>query len=139
MSNKPRKTNTEKPVEPRLSRGRTRPEAIFPVAPSAASLPESYAATIEEIAKHGYVLTTGRYVGAEEIEEDAEPFAEKYPRLVAEVEEWGGTGGTALRPKVDSFTKSTLGCNGLDLKVLSRILDRLKLAFNFHLRFLVLR
>jgi type I restriction enzyme M protein len=44
-------------------------------------------ATIDEIAKHGFVLTPGRYVGAEDIEEDAEPFAEKYPRLVAEVEE----------------------------------------------------
>ncbi len=44
-------------------------------------------ATIEEIAKHGHVLTPGRYVGAKDIEEDAEPFAEKYPRLVAEVEE----------------------------------------------------
>ncbi|HEY8750215.1 MAG TPA: N-6 DNA methylase, partial [Tepidisphaeraceae bacterium] len=44
-------------------------------------------ATIEAIAKHGHVLTPGRYVGAEDIEEDAESFAEKYPRLVAEVEE----------------------------------------------------
>ncbi len=44
-------------------------------------------ATIEEIAKHGHVLTPGRYVGAEDVEEDAEPFAEKYPRLAAEVEE----------------------------------------------------
>ncbi len=44
-------------------------------------------ATTEEIAKHAHVLTPGRYVGVEDIEEDAEPFAEKYPRLVAEVEE----------------------------------------------------
>jgi type I restriction enzyme M protein len=44
-------------------------------------------ATIAEIAKHGHVLTPGRYVGAEEVEDDAEPFAEKYPRLVAEMEE----------------------------------------------------
>ncbi len=44
-------------------------------------------ATIDEIARHGHVLTPGRYVGAEDIEEDAEPFVEKYPRLVAEVEE----------------------------------------------------
>jgi len=44
-------------------------------------------ATIEEIAKHGHVLTPGRYVGAEDVEDDAEPFAEKYPRLVAELEE----------------------------------------------------
>jgi type I restriction enzyme M protein len=44
-------------------------------------------ATIAEIATHGHVLTPGRYVGAEEQEDDAEPFAEKYPRLVAELEE----------------------------------------------------
>jgi type I restriction enzyme M protein len=44
-------------------------------------------ATIDDIAKHGHVLTPGRYVGAEEVEDDAEPFAEKYPRLVAELEE----------------------------------------------------
>lgn len=37
------------PSDARLARGRTRPEAIFPVAPSAASLPESYAATLQEI------------------------------------------------------------------------------------------
>ena len=52
MSNKPRKTTTTQPDEPRLSRGRTRPDAIFPVAPSAASLPESYAATLQEIKSH---------------------------------------------------------------------------------------
>jgi type I restriction enzyme M protein len=44
-------------------------------------------ATIEDIAKHSHALTPGRYVGAEEVEDDAEPFAEKYPRLVAELEE----------------------------------------------------
>ena len=36
----------------RLSRGRTRPEAIFPVAPPASSLPESYVATLQEIKSH---------------------------------------------------------------------------------------
>jgi type I restriction enzyme M protein len=44
-------------------------------------------ATLAEIAKHGHVLTPGRYVGEEAQEDDAEPFAEKYPRLVAELEE----------------------------------------------------
>jgi type I restriction enzyme M protein len=44
-------------------------------------------ATLAEIAQHGHVLTPGRYVGAEEQTDDAEPFAEKYPRLVAELEE----------------------------------------------------
>jgi type I restriction enzyme M protein len=44
------------------------------------------AATIEEIAPHGFVLTPGRYVGAEEQEDNGEPFAEKYPRLLAELD-----------------------------------------------------
>ena len=44
-------------------------------------------ATIEEIAAHGYVLTSGRYVGAEEMEDDGEPFEERMRRLVAKVEE----------------------------------------------------
>jgi type I restriction enzyme M protein len=44
------------------------------------------ATTRAEIEKHGFVLTPGRYVGAEEQEEDGEPFAEKFPRLVAELD-----------------------------------------------------
>lgn len=44
-------------------------------------------ATQEEIAAHGYVLTPGRYVGAEEVEEDDEPFEEKIVRLVVRLEE----------------------------------------------------
>jgi type I restriction enzyme M protein len=39
-----------------------------------------------EIAQHGHVLTPGRYVGAEEVENDGEPFEEKMPRLVAELQ-----------------------------------------------------
>ena len=45
------------------------------------------ASTTAEIEKHDFVLTPGRYVGAEEQEDDGEPFAEKFPRLVAELEE----------------------------------------------------
>lgn len=41
--------------------------------------------TTAEIAEHGYVLTPGRYVGAEEIEDDGEPFEEKMTRLIAEL------------------------------------------------------
>ena len=43
-------------------------------------------ATTAYIAGHGHVLTPGRYVGAEEVEDDGESFAEKMPRLVAELE-----------------------------------------------------
>lgn len=42
---------------------------------------------IDGIRKHGFVLTPGRYVGAPEQEDDGEPFEEKYPRLLAEIEE----------------------------------------------------
>jgi type I restriction enzyme M protein len=42
--------------------------------------------TIEEIRAQGYVLTPGRYVGAAELEEDDEPFAEKMRRLTKELE-----------------------------------------------------
>ena len=38
-------------------------------------------ATTEEIKGHDFVLTPGRYVGAEEVEDDGEPFAEKMDRL----------------------------------------------------------
>jgi type I restriction enzyme M protein len=40
-------------------------------------------ATKAEIAAHGHVLNPGRYVGAEEIEDDGEPFEKKMPYLVA--------------------------------------------------------
>jgi len=43
------------------------------------------AATLEEIRKHGHVLTPGRYVGVPPSEEDTEPFEEKMTRLVAEL------------------------------------------------------
>jgi type I restriction enzyme M protein len=38
-----------------------------------------------DISAHGDVLTPGRYVGAEELADDAEPFEEKMPRLAAEL------------------------------------------------------
>ena len=41
----------------------------------------------DEIAQHDYVLTPGRYVGVEEIEDDDEPFEEKMQRLVIELNE----------------------------------------------------
>jgi type I restriction enzyme M protein len=43
--------------------------------------------TLEEVRKHGHVLTPGRYVGAEAQENDDEPFEEKMQRLVARLRE----------------------------------------------------
>lgn len=44
-----------------------------------------FSATTEQIASHGHVLTPGRYVGAEDIEDDGEPFEEKMSRLSADL------------------------------------------------------
>src|SRR5437879_6910575 len=45
------------------------------------------AAKLDEIRKHGHVLTPGRYVGAEAAEDDGEPFEEKMQRLTATLRE----------------------------------------------------
>ncbi|MHB8310926.1 MAG: N-6 DNA methylase, partial [Metallibacterium sp.] len=44
-------------------------------------------AALEDIRKHGHVLTPGRYVGAEAQEDDGEPFEEKMQRLAAQLRE----------------------------------------------------
>lgn len=44
-----------------------------------------FSAKIEDIKKHDFVLTPGRYVGAVDQEQDSEPFAEKMIRLTAQL------------------------------------------------------
>ncbi len=44
------------------------------------------AAKLDEVSGHGFVLTPGRYVGSEAVEDDDEPFEVKFPRLVVELE-----------------------------------------------------
>lgn len=60
-------------------------------------------ATLEEIAAHGFVLTPGRYVGAEEQEDDGEPFEEMMTRLVAEL-----NGQFAESAKLEQTIKANL-------------------------------
>ena len=45
------------------------------------------ATVLEEVRKHGHVLTPGRYVGAEAQEDDGEPFEDKMKRLVSQLRE----------------------------------------------------
>ncbi|MGH8772561.1 MAG: N-6 DNA methylase, partial [Burkholderiales bacterium] len=45
------------------------------------------AAKLDDIRKHGHVLTPGRFVGAEAQEDDGEPFEEKMKRLTATLRE----------------------------------------------------
>jgi len=44
-------------------------------------------ATLEDVRKHGHVLTPGRYVGAEDAVDDGVPFAERFATLQATLEE----------------------------------------------------
>ena len=44
-------------------------------------------ATLDDIRKHGHVLTPGRYVGAEAAEDEGEPFEDKMKRLTATLRE----------------------------------------------------
>lgn len=45
------------------------------------------AAALDEVRQHGHVLTPGRYVGTEELEDDDEPFDDKIARLTSLLEE----------------------------------------------------
>lgn len=44
-------------------------------------------AKLDEVREHEYILTPGRYVGLEAVEEDSEPFEEKMERLTGELAE----------------------------------------------------
>ncbi|WP_298149222.1 N-6 DNA methylase, partial [Metallibacterium sp.] len=44
-------------------------------------------ATLDDIRKHGHVLTPGRYVGAAAVEDDGEPFEDKMQRLTETLRE----------------------------------------------------
>lgn len=65
--------------QPRQSREGGNPEPLYEDIPGFC-----YSASLEDIRKHGHVLTPGRYVGAAAQEDDGEPFAEKMQRLTAQ-------------------------------------------------------
>ena len=62
-------------------------------------------AALEDVRKHGYVLTPGRYVGVEPQPEDSEPFDEKMQRLVTELREQQAE-GTRLDAVIEENLKS---------------------------------
>ena len=63
---------------------------------------------LEEVRKHGHVLTPGRYVGAEVQEDDGEPFEEKMARLTAQLREQQAEGA-----KLDAAIAANLTMLGL--------------------------
>ncbi|MDQ7965859.1 class I SAM-dependent DNA methyltransferase [Pseudomonas plecoglossicida] len=66
--------------------------------------------TLNEIAEHGHVLTPGRYVGAEEVEDDDEAFAEKMQRLTQQLGEQMQKGA-----ELDQLIRQKLGGLGYEL------------------------
>ena len=62
---------------------------------------------LAEIAEHGHVLTPGRYVGAEETEDDDEAFNEKMERLTAQLAEQMAKGA-----ELDEVIREKLGMLG---------------------------
>ncbi|MXW15310.1 MAG: SAM-dependent DNA methyltransferase [Rhodothermaceae bacterium] len=67
-------------------------------------------ATLEEIRKHGHILTPGRYVGVEPRAEDVEPFNDKMERLVAELREQQAAGA-----RLDAEIKANLSMLGFQM------------------------
>ncbi|SFB60984.1 type I restriction enzyme M protein, partial [Azotobacter beijerinckii] len=65
---------------------------------------------LAEIAEHGHVLTPGRYVGAEEVEDDDEAFADKMQTLTARLGEQMAKGA-----ELDQLIRQKLGSLGYDL------------------------
>lgn len=72
-----------------------------------------YSAELKDIRKHEHVLTPGRYVGAEEQEEDGEAFADKMARLTAQLAEQFGESA-----RLEGEIKKNLARLGFDLMAL---------------------
>ena len=65
--------------------------------------------TLAEIAEHGHVLTPGRYVGAEEVEDDDEAFADKMQKLTEKLGEQMAKGA-----ELDALIRQKLGGLGYE-------------------------
>ena len=65
--------------------------------------------TLAEIAEHGHVLTPGRYVGAEAVEDDDEAFADKMQKLTETLGEQMAKGA-----ELDQLIRSKLGGLGYE-------------------------
>jgi type I restriction enzyme M protein len=64
---------------------------------------------LAEIAQHGHVLTPGRYVGAEEVEDDEEAFADKMQKLTEKLGEQMAKGA-----ELDQLIRQRLGGLGYE-------------------------
>ncbi len=94
---------TEFALEPLSPRERGRGEG-----PEYVDIPGfSYSASLADVEKHGFVLTPGRYVGAQVEEDDDEAFNEKMERLTAQLAEQMAKGA-----ELDAVIREKLGALG---------------------------
>ena len=70
-------------------------------------------ASLDEVRKHGHVLTPGRYVGVEVQEDDGEPFDEKMKRLVAQLREQQAEGARLDAAIAANLKELGMGWGGL--------------------------
>ena len=66
-----------------------------------------HSSSLQEVEKHGFVLTPGRYVGAVAEDDDDEAFAEKMERLTAQLDEQMAKGA-----ELDAVIREKLGAMG---------------------------
>ena len=68
-------------------------------------------ADLQEIEKQDFILTPGRYVGIEEVEDDGEPFEDKMKRLTSELSDM-----FAKSHELEDEIRKKLGAIGYDIK-----------------------
>ena len=68
-------------------------------------------ADLQEIEKQDFILTPGRYVGIEEVEDDGEPFEDKMKRLTSELSYM-----FAKSHELEDEIRKKLGSLGYDIK-----------------------
>ena len=114
MKNKKKKAAEEfgssEAEERRLSRGRTRPDATFPVAPAAASLPDSYTTTLQEIKTYLRSARVRAVLAANPIVIEA--YWQTGKIILARQQEagWGRKSSIALQPTSRKHFRTWVGC-----------------------------
>lgn len=98
------------PLPPGEGQGEGQPQNQPPALPEYTDIPGfCRSVTLEEIATLGHVLTPGRYVGAEAVEDDDEAFAEKMRKLTEKLGEQ-----MAKSAELDQLIRQKLGGLGYE-------------------------
>ena len=64
---------------------------------------DAFRGSMEEVRRHGHVLTPDRYVGAPPPEDDGEPFEDKLKRLVGQLQKQQADGARLDKANADNL------------------------------------